>query len=137
MKGTLPVKRLNRLSWLLSVIIGIIFYFVILHNDSEKHVYYYTSLTMLGIVLVGYSDVGLMSILAKRFSVRSKKFNLYRRLSTYTASIIIYLLLRPAFAWAGDRSWTFWDLGMLLAFIGSGIVINTTIIIMHDSVLLW
>ena len=137
MKGALPVKRLNRLSWLLSVIIGIIFYFVILHNDSEKHVYYYTSLTMLGIVLVGYSDVGLMSILAKRFSVRSKKFNLYRRFSTYTASIIIYLLLRPAFAWAGDRSWTFWDLGMLLAFIGSGIVINTTIIIMHDSVLLY
>ena len=137
MKGVLPVKRLNRLSWLLSVIIGIIFYFVILHNDSEKHVYYYTSLTMLGIVLVGYSDVGLMSILVKRFSVRSKKFNLYRRLSTYTTSIIIYLLLRPVFAWAGDRSWTFWDLGMLLAFIGSGIVINTTIIIMHDSVLLY
>src|SRR5258708_4715679 len=137
MEGTLPVKRLNRLSWLLSVIIGIIFYFIILHNDTDRHVYYYTSLTMLGIVLVGYCDVGLMLIIAKRFSVRSKKFNLYRRLSTYAASIIIYLVLRPVFSGVGNRSWSFWDLNMLLAFIGSGIVINTMIIIMHDSVLLY
>jgi two-component system, LytTR family, sensor kinase len=137
MEGALPVKRLNRLSWLLSVIIGIIFYFIILHNDSDRHVYYYTSLTMLGIVLVGYSDVGLMLILAARFPVRSKKFNLYRRLSTYTSSVIIYLVLRPVFSRVGDRSWSFWDINMLLAFIGSGIVINTMIIIMHDSVLLY
>jgi two-component system LytT family sensor kinase len=137
MEGALPVKRLNRLSWLLSVIIGIIFYFIILHNDSDRHVYYYTSLTMLGIVLVGYSDVGLMFILAKRFPVRSKKFNLYRHLSTYTASIIIYLVLRPVFSGVGNRSWSFWDINMLLAFVGSGIVINTMVITMHNSVLLY
>lgn len=137
MKGMLPTKRLNRLTWLLSVIIGIIFYFVILHNDTERHVYYYTCLTMLGIVLVGYTDVGIMTILTARFPVRSKKFSLYRRLLTYTASIIIYLLLRPVFIWVGGKSSSFWDISLLLAFIGSGIVINSMIIIMHDSVLLY
>lgn len=135
MQDYLPVKRLNRLSWLLSIIIGIIFYFVILHNDSEKHVYYYTFLTMLGIVLVGYSDVVCMAILAARIPIRSKKFRYYRLLLTYTASVLIYLLLRPVFAWAGDRILLFWDINLLLAFIGSGIVINAMIIVMHDSVL--
>jgi two-component system LytT family sensor kinase len=137
MKGTLPVKRLNRLTWLLSIIIGIIFFFVILHNDSQKHVYYYTFLTMLGIVLVGYSDVGMMAILATKFPVRSKKFTLYRRLLTYAASILIYLSLRPVFAQAGNKNWSFWDISLLLAFVGSGVVINSMIIIMHDSVLLY
>lgn len=137
MKGMLPTRRLNRLTWLLSIIIGIIFYFVILHNDSEKHVYYFTSLTMLGIVLVGYTDVGIMTILASWFPVRSKKFTLYRSLFTYAASIFIYLLLRPVFIWAGDKLWVFWDISLLLAFIGSGIVVNSMIILMHDSVLLY
>jgi two-component system LytT family sensor kinase len=137
MQESLPVKRLNRLSWLLSVIIGIIFYFVILHNDSDKHVYYYTFLTMLGIVLVGYTDVGFMAILAARFPIRSKQFTMYRRLLTYPVSILIYLFLWPVFSYLGDKKGPFWDSGLFLAFVGSGIIINTMIIIMHDSVLLY
>jgi len=137
MEVTLPVKRLNRLSWLLSVIIGIIFYFVILHNDSPKHVYSFTLLTMLGIVLVGYCDVGAMIILAIRFPVKSKKFTLYRGLLTYSASILIYQLLWPVFAWLGNKSWSLADIGLFFAFVGSGIVINMMITIMHDSVLLY
>ena len=92
---------------------------------------------MLGIILVGYSDVGLMLIWAKIFPVRSKKFTLYRNVSTYAASILIYLMLRPVFAQIDHSHWSFWDLNLLLAFIGSGIVINSMIIIMHNSVLLY
>jgi two-component system LytT family sensor kinase len=137
MQDQLPVKRLNRLSWLLSIIIGIIFFFIILHNDSDIHVYAYTALTMLGILLVGYSDVGLMMILVARFPLRSKKFKQYRAVLSYAVSILIYLLLRPVFAQLSNRNWSFWDLSIILAFVGSGVVINTMIIIMHDSVFLY
>jgi len=137
MQERLPVKRLNRLSWLLSIIIGIIFYFVILHNDTDTHVYVYTCLTMLGIVLVGYTDVGVMLVLYRMFPPRSKKFTFYRRLLTYTISILIYLGLRPIFEHSGGKTLSFWNLGLLSAFVGSGVIINTMIIIMHDSVLLY
>lgn len=137
MKGILPTKRLNRLTWLLSIIIGIIFYLVVLHNGPQNRVYYLTFLTMLGIILVGYTDVGIMVILASRFPVRSKKFNLYRSLLTYAASIFIYLALRPFFEKGSGKPLVFWDINLLLAFIGSGVVINAMIAIMHDSVLLY
>jgi hypothetical protein len=137
MPERLPIKRLNRLTWLLAVVVGIIFYFIILRNDSALHVYVYTFLTMLGIVLVGYSDVGIMVILAARFPLRSKKFKLYRALWSYGASILIYLLLRPVFAQFGDKNWSFWDIGLLLAFVASGVVINSMIITMHNSVILY
>ncbi|MDP9076538.1 MAG: histidine kinase [Bacteroidota bacterium] len=137
MQQRLPVKRLNRLSWLLSIIIGIIFYFVILHNDSEKHVYQFTLLTMLGILLVGYADVGIMVILARRLSPRSRKFTFYRWALTYPVSIFIYLCLWPVFTRLGDKPWSILDMGLFLAFTGSGIVINAMITLMHDSVLLY
>jgi len=92
---------------------------------------------MLGIVLVGYTDVGVMLILARMFPPRSKKFTFYRRLLTYITSILIYLMLRPIFEHSGGKTITFWDLGLLAAFVGSGVIINTMIIIMHDSVLLY
>jgi two-component system LytT family sensor kinase len=137
MEENLPVKRLNRLTWLLSVIIGIVFYLVISHHDTEAHIYAYTLLTMSGIVMVGYADVGIMIILVTRRSFRSKKFSLYRWLLTYPASVIIYLLLWPLFAYLANDKWSFRDVALFFAFVGSGIVINTMIIILHNSVLLY
>lgn len=92
---------------------------------------------MSGILLVGFSDIGLMLILSRRLSIRSKRFSFLRRLFTYIVSIIIYISLRPAFSYATHKQWSFWDLGTLFAFIGSGIVINTLITLLHDSVLLY
>jgi hypothetical protein len=137
MDENLPVKRLNRLSWLLSIIIGIIFYIIISHDGSQKHIYVYTLFTVLGIVSVGYADVGFMILLAKKFNFRSKQFTLYRRLLTYPVSIMIYLILWPIFARLAGSAWSFKDVGLFFAFVGSGIVINTMIIILHDSVLLY
>ncbi|WP_184549969.1 sensor histidine kinase [Mucilaginibacter sp. FT3.2] len=137
MQEKLPVKRLNRLSWLLSVIIGIIFYLIISRNSINEPVLPYTLLTMAGILLVGYADVGLMIIVAGRFPIRSKKFTLYRRLLTFPASILIYLAIWPVFACVAHKHWSFWDIQLFLAFVGSGVVINTMVMILHDSVLLY
>jgi len=137
MHERLPIKRLNRLNWLLCVIIGIIFYLNILHNETDQHVYEYTALTMLGIIVVGYIDVIFMMILATKFSPRSRQFTRYRRVTTYPASIIFYLLLMPVFGYFGAKNLSFGNIQLLLAFIGSGFIINTMIMIMHDSVLLY
>lgn len=138
MQGKLPLRRLLRLTWLQTLIIGFIFYLVASHTDRPTlHIIPYTVLTMCGILLVGFSDITIMVILAKRLSMRGRKFSLVRRLAIYVLSVFIYLLLRPAFAYASNNKWSFWDLGSLFAFIGSGIVISTLITLLHDSVLLY
>jgi two-component system LytT family sensor kinase len=138
MEEKLPLKRLSRLTWLQAIIIGFIFYLVASNSDSpDRHIVVYTLLTMSGILLVGYSDIMLMIILSKKHSTRSKKFSLLRRLLTYPVSILIYLLLRPCFSYVSGKEWSFWDAGTFFAFVGSGIVINTLITMLHDSVLLY
>jgi two-component system LytT family sensor kinase len=136
MQNQLPVKRLNRLSWLLSIIIGIIFFIISFNNSSDKFIYPHTFFTVMDVVLVGYSDVWVMLYLAKRFLPKSKKFATKRYLLTYPAAILIYLL-----SWYPIRiineNWTVWNFGLFLALIGSGIIINAMITIMHDSVLLY
>jgi len=137
MPEKLPLKRLSRLTWLQTIIIGFIFYLVASHTDKPSHLIPLTLLTMSGILLVGLSDISIMIILARNLSIRSNKFSFLRRLFTYLVSIFIYLLLRPAFGYVSGKQWSFWELGSLLAFIGSGIVINTLITLLHDSVLLY
>ena len=138
MQEKLPLKRLSRLTWLQTIIIGFIFYLVDSSTDKpDHHIIAYTLLTMSGILMVGYSDISLMIILAKKNSIRSKKFWILRRVLTYPVSILIYLLLRPVFGYVGKIGWSFWEPGSFFAFLGSGIVINTLITLLHDSVLLY
>ncbi|MES2064612.1 MAG: histidine kinase [Bacteroidota bacterium] len=138
MQEKLPLKRLVRLTWLQTIIIGFIFYLVASNTDRPlQHILAFTLLTMSGVLLVGYSDISLMIILARKNSIRSKKFSLSRSLLSYPISVLIYLLLRPAFGFFEDKQWSFWDFGSFLAFVGSGIVINTLITLLHNSVLLY
>lgn len=137
MPDQLPIKRMNRLSWLLSIIIGIIFYIIISHNAGPGHIYPFTFFTVFGILLIGYIDVGIMVILSKRFGIKSYKFSLYRYIFGYPLSILVYFVTWPFIAKLANVSWYYLDINTALAFIGSGIVINTMIILMHDSVLLY
>lgn len=137
MDKKLPIARLNRLTWLQAIIIGFIFYLVASHAGGSEYVTQFTALTMSGILMVGYTDILVMSILSQRLSITSRKFAVYRRLLTYLASVLIYLLLRPMFFNVAAEPWSFWDMGTLFAFVGSGVVINTLINLLHDSVLLY
>lgn len=137
MNDKLPLARLSRLTWLQAIIIGFIFYLVASHSGEAIPIIQYTALTMSGILLVGYADISLMIMLSLEHSIRSRKFSVYRRLLTYPASVLIYLLLRPAFSYVAKTPWSFWDAGTFFAFVGSGIVINTLITMLHDSVLLY
>ena len=137
MEEKLPIKRLSRLTWLQAIIIGFIFYLVVYNSGTPGHIIPYTLLTTSGILLVGHADIFLMMVLARSFSIRSGKFSTYRSLLTYPVSILIYLLLRPCFSYVSGKAWSFWDAGSFLAFVGSGIVINTLITLLHNSVLLY
>nr|WP_294873643.1 histidine kinase [uncultured Pedobacter sp.] len=137
MQEKLPVKRMNRLTWLLSVIIGIIFYIIISHGSRQEDIYPFTGFTIFGILMIGHIDVLVMVILARRFDVKSNRFMWYRCLIGYPLSILVYFVTWPFVARMANVSWTYTDLNLFLAFIGSGIVINTMIILMHDSVLLY
>lgn len=137
MKAQLPVKRLNLLSCLLAAIIGIIFHIIVSHNSTNPKIHYFTFFTVLGVMLIGFADVFIMIILNKIYKTQSRKFRVLRYLITYPVSIIIYLLVWPIIAYAAHNKWSYSDGGLFLAFVGSGFVINTMILILHDSVLLY
>ena len=138
MHEKLPLKRLVRLTWLEALTISFIFYMVASNTDRPlDHIIAFTLLTMSGVLLVGYADIFVMILLSKSHSIRSKKFSILRPCFSYPASILIYLLLAPAFMFFEGKRLLFWDAGTFLAFAGSGIVINTLITLLHNSVLLY
>lgn len=132
----LPVGRLSRLTLLQALTIGFIFYLLITHSRNP-HGLVLTLLTMSGILLTGYADILIMIYLSKRMSIRSQRFSFYRRGFTYLSAQLIYQCLRPLFSYVGNEHWSFLNLQSLLIFAGSGIVINTLITLLHDSVLLY
>ena len=133
----LNVKRLNRLSWLLAAIIGLIFYVIYFNNGPRTSLYPYTLLSFLAIALIGHVDVLLMVFLGKSFSIKSRLFTLYRLLVTYPVSILVYLLLWPLCAYLAHYQKEIWSINLFLAFVASGILMNSMVLIMHDSVLLY
>lgn len=137
MKAQLPIKRLNLLSGLLAAIIGIIFHIIISHNSDDPKKYFFTLFTVLGVITVGFANVIIMSILSRFYKPQSKQFKVFRYVLTYPVSIAIYLLEWPIIASAANHQWFYNDGRLFLAFVGSGIVINTMILVLHDSVLLY
>lgn len=123
---------------MLAAIIGIIFYIIVSHNSEyNKDIYFYTLFTVMGVIMVGLVNVIAMIFLDNRYKRQSAKYKLFRYLITYPLSVLVYLLIWPIIAHAADHKWSYRDLNLFLAFFGSGLVINTMTLILHDSVLLY
>jgi len=139
MKDTLqlPIKRLNRLTFMLATITGIIFYIIISRNTHTTNTYIFTLFTFLGVLMVGLTDVGIMVLLARKCPFYKSKFRVQRGLITFPVSIFIYLILWPIFAHIASFKWSYFDIELFLVFVGSGLVINSMVITLHDSVLLY
>jgi two-component system LytT family sensor kinase len=110
MEVTLPIKRLNSLSWLLAVIASIIVYIVLAQDPTQRHKFLGVTESITGIALIGHIDVLCMVILVKRFGIKTKKFNQYRYLFTFPASIVAYLLIWPIFFYFQQGNWAFWEM---------------------------
>jgi len=136
MEVQIPVKNLQRLNWLListsSAIVFLFFFFLL--EESELHKFFYTALTAIGIGLVGYANIGILVMLARRYSIESKKFKWYRYIASYAGAVAIYLGLSPVF---GYFTWDKYSLGMFVAmFSSAGVIINTMTIFFQDFVIL-
>lgn len=136
MEVQIPVKNLVRLNWLLiatsSAIVFLFFFFLL--EESELHKFFYTALTAVAIGLVGYANIGILVLLARRYSMGSKKFKGYRYIASYAGGIVVYLGLSPMF---GYFTWDKYSLGMFVAlFSSAGVIINTMIIFFQDFVIL-
>ena len=137
MEEKLPIIRLNRLSWLIAIIIGIIFYIIISHAGTQPHIYSLTLFAVSSILAFGYANVGFMIILKRKYKINTRKFRIYRYLLTYPGCIIIYLILWFVFAYLANYTCSVLNVDFFFALVGSSIVINTVILLLHDSVLLY
>lgn len=137
MEANLPVKRLNRLSWMFGTILAIIVYIIVSQYQTKIYRFAFSGFTLICIALIGYVDVMVLSWLSKRTTFKSRKSIQFRFLTTYPASILIYLLLWPVLAHITRHPWSVLDWRMFFVFVGSGIVMNTMVMVLHDSVLLY
>lgn len=128
---------MHRLNWMLGAIIGIIVCVVLSHTHNQNHQYLHSFQTFLTIGIIGHIDVIVMEYLSRTCSIKSKHFIFKRCLLTYPASILCYLALWPPFAYLADFQFSYTDIELFCAFSGSGIIINTLVILLHNSILFY
>jgi two-component system, LytTR family, sensor kinase len=133
----LPFKRLNRLNWMLAFLVSIAVGIFLAQNPKEHHKLINMLQSIICIALIGYLDVWVISLLAKRIRFKIPKFTFYRLLITYPASISIYLLSWPLFAWLQKYQLSVQGVEQLIILTLGGIIINTVVIVLHDGVLLY
>lgn len=138
MDSTLPIKNLVRLNWLLAVAFStIVFLFLFfLMEESQMHKLFYMVITALAIGLIGFANVGILILLARRFGTGTKVFKQYRYLFTYFASVIIYLMLAPVFNYASHKMNSYSPLVYFSIFVLASAVVNTVIIVLQDFIIL-
>lgn len=138
MKKTIPSKSLNRLSWMLAFLMSGIACLILLHEKRFKEAVLYTGLTAFTIALIGFVHVNVLIILAKQKDIHPGKFKRFRFLSTYFASAAIYLIVWPAsIAVFSTKPLIYDDWALMAVFAAGSIVINSVILMLHDTILLY
>jgi hypothetical protein len=121
------------LAFVVSIAVGIF----LSQNPKEHHILINMLQSIICIAVIGYFDVWVFSMLAKRVPFRRPKFMLYRMLLTYPVSIAIYLISWPIFASLQKYQLPVWSTELLITLPLGGIIINTIVIVLHDGVLLY
>jgi len=136
MKKRLPVRSLIRLNWLITGIISVLVFLYLLHFKAEHHEVFYGFTTAITVGLIGYTNIGILTVLDRKYGAGTKKFRVYRYLLTYPASVLAYLGLWPVYAYLVKKSWSYTDLDLLGTFILSGILVNSIMLLLQTFVLL-
>ncbi|MBE9461996.1 sensor histidine kinase [Dyadobacter subterraneus] len=137
MKNKVLSKSLNRLSWMLALLMSGIACLILLHEKRYREAVLYTVLTAFTIALIGFVHVKVMVILSKQKDINPGKFKRFRFLSTYLASAVIYLIVWPAtISLFSTKPWIYDDWTLMAVFAAGSIVINSVVLVLHDTILM-
>ncbi|TKT90708.1 histidine kinase [Dyadobacter frigoris] len=137
MKIKIPIKSLNRLSWMVAFLMSGIAGLILLHEKRIKEALLYTGLTAVTITLIGFFHVYVLAAFSKQMDINSVKFKRHRYWSTYIASAALYLIIWPvSIALFSTKPWMYDDWILMAVFIVGSVVINSVILMLHNTILL-
>jgi sensor histidine kinase YesM len=137
MEVNLPIGRLLRLNLLLAIIISAIVYLALLQDKNQHHALLFTVMSIVSISLISFTNVLILVLLNNAFGRNQKKVKLFRYLTSYPASVAVYLIIYPIFAsFSKNIELSHLQIRPVLILIFSGCLINTLVIILHDLILL-
>lgn len=137
MKTKIPIKSLNRLSWMVAFLMSGIVCLILLHEKRFKEAVLYTCLTMVTITVIGFFHVYILTFLSNRADPNSARFKRYRFVSTYIVSGSWYLIIWPlSIALFSTKPLVYHDWVLMVIFIFGSAVINSVILMLHNVILL-
>jgi len=95
MEVKLPVKNLIRLNLHLSLGISTFVFLFLILNKNIPHPIVNSVITLVIISMIGFANTGIVVIAAKKFQMKSARFNAFRYTLTYIASLVAYLFVWP------------------------------------------
>lgn len=140
MEFQLPVKNLNRLNWMLALLIGVfeLVNLPLTRNEmsfSESWVYALMAATL--VLLVGFGNVLILIKVYKFYNGRrSPAGQLFYYLGTYICTVLILLLLWPVFARLAGHDWAYTDFKLLATFVFVSLPLDAMVLVLHRYVLL-
>lgn len=137
MKIKIPVKSLNRLSWMVAFLMSGIVGLILLHEKRIKEAALYTGLTAITITLIGFFHVYILVAFSRKLDINSSEFKLYRYWSSYFASAVLYLSIWPvSISLFSTKPWVYDDWILMAVFVAGSVVINSVILMLHNTILL-
>lgn len=136
----LPVKNLNRLNWLLALLIGAFEVINLPLTRSEMPIgdaWVFALMAATLVLLVGYGNVFILIRVYKIYKGRhSRTGKVYYYLSSYIYTVIVLLSVWPVFARLAGKEWAYTDMKLLATFLYSSVPLDVLVLVMHRFVLL-
>jgi len=138
MEKKLPIRRMLSLVFLMAIIVNGIVYFAFSINPSEIRSLPVIFKGLVSMSLVGVMNIGILVWLKTKYENNVEKIKLFRYLSSYPLSLIIYLLVFPIFTKfiEKDESWSEFTIQTFMIFVVSSSLVNTMVTIVINLVML-
>lgn len=135
MNSKLPIGNLHRMNLLLSVVISAIVCVFLVLGEAQLNAFFITAMTAINIAVIGYGNVFVLIVLARRFEINSRRFKSYRYLLSYTISALIYLITWPLSASLSGDPTQYVVSRFLVLILGSALA-NSLIVILDNFIIL-
>lgn len=136
----LPVKSLNRLNWVLALLIGM-FELVNLPLTRKElplsKAWVFALFVATFVLLVGYGNVFILKRIYRLYKGRrSTAGRWYYYLATYIYTVVVLLSLWPGFAALAGTDWAYTDMKLLFTFLYTALPLDAIVLVLHRFVLL-
>lgn len=140
MPGSLPIKNLKKLNWIISLLIALLFFIFVFAGAHDLHIAFFRFLqSFLFTILLTFGNLTIMSFFTAKDKVKKMRIRKSYYLFSYLFSIIDFLLVKYLYSeftglrWEGEEDP--YHMAYPLAILATW-TMNTFIVVMQDFIIL-